>query len=124
MTYGVGQRFLCDADDLALDPVAQTWNLVHRQIDGHRRGPAADFSEPLESRGDVLTAADVRAKRPDRAACFGQMHPRQVDGGLDAGGNRWRQRARFALGALKLHQDRGKALREVVVNVPREAVAL
>ena len=36
----------------------------------------------------------------------------------------WRQRAGFALCALELHQDRRESLREVVVDVAREAVAL
>ena len=78
----------------------------------------------LIARLDVLARADVRPQRADRPPCLGQVRARQIDGGLDAARDRRRQRTRFALRALQLHQDRGESLREVVVDVAREAVAL
>ncbi len=52
------------------------------------------------------------------------MRAGQVDRCVDARRHGNRQRAAgLPLCGLQLHQNRGKALREAVVNVPREAVS-
>ena len=66
----------------------------------------------------------LRAQRADRPARFDHVRAREVDRGLEAARDgRW-QRRRGSLGALQLHQDGGEALRERVVDVARQAVAL
>ena len=52
------------------------------------------------------------------------MGTSQIHGRLDARRHRRWQRNTLAAGALKLHQDGGKALRQIVVNVAGQAVAL
>ena len=78
----------------------------------------------LMRRRDVLAVADVRTKRADRSPRLGQVRAGEIDRGLDASRDGRRQRAGLALRGLQLHQDRGEPLREVVVNVARQPVAL
>ena len=87
-------------------------------------GALAHVGEALERGHDVLAAADVRPERADRSARFGQMRARQIHRGLDARRHRRRQAAGLALSALELHENGGEPLREVVVDVAGEAVAL
>ena len=124
MADGVGQRFLRDRHDLALDAVAEAGQFVDDEIDRHAGRPLAHVGQALERGRDVLAAAHVRTQRADRSPRFRQMRARQVDGGLDARGDRRRQDARLPLRRLQLHQDGRESLRQVVVNVARETVAL
>ena len=124
VTDGIGQRLLRDRDDLAFDAVAEAGKFVHDEIDRHVARPLTQIGEALERRRDVLAVPDIGTKRADRSSCFGQVRARQVDRRLDLRRDGWRRADALALRTLKLHQNRGKPLREVVVNVAREAVAL
>jgi hypothetical protein len=52
------------------------------------------------------------------------VRARQLHGGVDAHGDWHRQFCALALSALELHQNRRKSLRQIVVNVARDPVAL
>ena len=63
------------------------------EVDRHAGGALAEIRQPLERRGHVVAAAGVGAQRADRSPRLGQVRAGQVDRGLDAGGDRRRQRA-------------------------------
>src|SRR5262245_33458414 len=52
------------------------------------------------------------------------MRACKLDGRVELDADRRRQRTRLALRRLKLHQDRGESLREIVVDVTGKPVPL
>ena len=78
-----------------------------------------------QRRGHVFALAGLRPQRRDRAARLDQMRAREIDGGLEAARQRRRQvRAAGALRGLQLHEDRAEPLRQRVVDVAGDAIAL
>ena len=80
---------------------------------------------PLERGRDVLAVADVRPQRADRPPRLDQVRAREIDRGLDAccatGGGSVPASRCAACSCIRIARE---ALREVVVNVAREPVAL
>ena len=125
VAHGVGQRLLRDADDLALDGVADS--AAARRA---RSRSAPRWSVGAESA--MRRSADARSSPPAR---FGRSAPTERRASMmwlrasstavssfeaTAGGSV--QASRCA--RLQLHQDGGEALRQLVVDVARQPVAL
>src|SRR5688500_19349007 len=123
MTDGVGERLLRDAEDLAFDAIAESREFVELHVDRHCRRALSKLRKPFDRLADVFNGADVGTERADRTTCFRQMRACQIDRVLDVARDGWRHRAGLALRSLQLHQDRGESLRQVVVNIAREAIA-
>src|SRR5262245_53999971 len=60
MADGVGERFLRDAENLALDAVAEARELFDVDLDRHGRAALCEIGNPLERPCDVLAVADIR----------------------------------------------------------------
>ena len=124
---GVGQRLLGDADDLALDAGAERRAARRWSARPARRWCAAariDHALPAPRRRPPARRAAAAAPTPSGA-------PRPCACGRDRRavsrlrGHRRRQRPPAgALRRLQLHQDRREALRQRVVDVAGDAVAL
>ena len=123
---GVGERFLRDAGDLALDAVAHARQLLEPELDRHVRRQPRAIGDAREHRGHRLGVADVGPQRPDRSPRLGHVGAREIDRGveLQRNGRGHRRLRRLALRRLQLHEDRAEALREVVVDVARQPVPL
>ena len=121
---GVGQRFLRDADDFGFDAAAERGQLVDGQFDRHVGGEPREIGEARERDADVFGLAPLRAERGDGAARFDHVRAGEIDGDFDGLADAWRKRVGRALRGLQLHQDGGEALRERVVDVAGDAVAL
>ena len=125
VTQRVGQRLLRDADDLALDAVAGARQFLDEHVDRHAGRALAEIGEPLDRGRDVLARSrrSAAACRPSVALRPGASAPvrsRSRAGGGAVGVSDVQLAAR----SLELHQDGGEALREIVVDVARETVAL
>src|SRR4029453_17032420 len=123
-TNGIRQRLLRDRPDLAFDAVAEAGELVHDHVDRNVARALTKLGEAFQRRRDVLAAPDVGTKCPHRSSCLGQVSARQVDRRLDIEGDSRRHAAGLALGRLKLHQNRGEPLGQVVVDVACQTVTL
>jgi hypothetical protein len=124
MTDGVGDRLLGDPDDLALDAADERRQLVDGEIDLHLRRAAGEIGHALQRVAEALAIARVRPQRAHRSTRFDHVTPREIDGGVERLLDVRRQRVGRSLRGLQLHQDRGKALRQGVVNVARNPVSL
>ena len=112
------------ADDLALDGVAVARQVVDLELDGYFGRPPRHVRHALERDAEILSFADDRPERGDGPPGLDHVAAREVDRGLQLRRDRRRHVLRFTLRRLQLHQDGGEALRERVVDVAREAVAL
>ncbi len=125
VAHGVGQRLLGDADDLAFDAGVERRQLGHR--DSHRQAGRA----PGQRRS---SARAPRRRSPARPAAGAALTPTGALRSCACARARRRCRGvaapppaapcRRALRRLQLHEDRGEALRQRVVDVARDAVAL
>src|SRR4030095_2640504 len=119
----VGNRLLCDPDDLALDTIAEARQLVEMDVDRNAARLLSEVCKTLDRLAQVLSLADIRTKGADRAPRFHHMRAGEIDRDVDVARRLRRSRA-FALRGLELHEDGAESLREVVVNIARQAIAL
>ena len=125
VAHRVGQRFLRDADHLALDAVAEARQLVERRPRSARRSCVCARSARRLSAVAMSSPSPTfgRSAPTDRRASTMCVRARSTAVSMLARDCR-RQRRALPLRGLQLHQDRGEPLREVVVNVAGEPIAL
>ena len=125
VAHGVGQRFLRDADDLALDAGVEGGSSSIASSIGTSVVRCARSAMRCSAAATSSRSLRLRPQRRHRSARLDQVRARQIDGRLEAARGRRRQAdPAAALRRLQLHQDRAEALRQRVVDVARDAVAL
>src|SRR5262249_16453283 len=75
----IRQRFLRDADDLALDDVAVARQRIERGLDRDAGRELRELGDALERHADFLTVADVRPERADGPPRFDHVLAGEVD---------------------------------------------
>ena len=84
MAHRIGQRLLRDANNLALNAVAEAREFVDDHLDRHVGRALPHIRETFERRRDIFAITDVGTEGPDRPARFRQVCAGYVNRRLNA----------------------------------------